>query len=197
MTYNRTAIMAQAWAEYRSTWPASVYRFCRYEFATYLRRAWVEARAVARLLTVPAEAREARAVAIRAELAGLADKSFRVNIAQRGAELRRELARLEAVKARDFSEMTSLIHSAGGRFCAVRFVKKDGTLRTMRIQPATLARHVAGPSASERAQKAFATRKERHPNLLPVWDAAKAACRSVNLATVQSITVNGRTSFYA
>ena len=47
-------------------------------------------------------------------------------------------------------------------------------------------------AASEAAKRAVATRAERHPHLLPVWDAEAKAPRSVNLATVSRISVNGQ-----
>jgi len=84
-----------------------------------------------------------------------------------------------------------LIASAKGRFCSVTFRKKDGSSRVMRIQPATLRHHVKGLEASESARKAAETRAQRHPHLLPVWDAENAAPRSVNLKTVSRIAVNG------
>jgi hypothetical protein len=34
-------------------------------------------------------------------------------------------------------------------------------------------------------------RKERHPNLWPVWDVAKQAFRSIKLDTVLAVTVGG------
>lgn len=41
------------------------------------------------------------------------------------------------------------------------------------------------------ALRAEQTRKARHPHLLPVWDAKACAPRSVNLATISRIAVNG------
>ena len=76
-------------------------------------------------------------------------------------------------------------------FAAVTFIKKDGSERTMQVQPATLKFHVKGDAASEAAQKAVETRALRHPHLLAVWDAEAKAARSVNLATITRIAVNG------
>lgn len=85
-----------------------------------------------------------------------------------------------------------LIAQAGGRFCAVTFRRKDGTLRRMQVQPAALARRVKGPLASEPARRAAATRAARHPHLLPVWDVRARAPRSIDLRTVSRIAVDGR-----
>lgn len=98
---------------------------------------------------------------------------------------------------RDYAAMSALIASAKGRFCSVTFIKKDGSVRVMNIQPATIKSHLVGEDASESAKKATATRKERHPHLLPVWDNAKQAIRSVNLDTVTEIKVDGEVYQYA
>lgn len=108
-------------------------------------------------------------------------------------------ATAQATKEREAEEKTAaaltekreLIESAGGRFASVVFTKKDGSRRQMRVQPAKLKYHVKGDAASEPAQRAVETRKARHPNLLPVWDVEASAPRSVNLATVSRIAVNG------
>lgn len=91
-------------------------------------------------------------------------------------------ARREKIKA--------LINQAGGRFAAVDFVKKDGTLRTMQVQPAAGKYHVVGDAASESAQRATETRKANNPHLFPIWDVSKQAFRSINLDTVLGVTVN-------
>jgi len=93
--------------------------------------------------------------------------------------------------APDYAAKRELIASAGGRFCAVTFTKADGTERTMQVQPATLQRHVKGDAATEAGKRAVEKRKARHPHLLPVWDAKARAPRSVNLATISRIAVDG------
>lgn len=98
---------------------------------------------------------------------------------------------------RDYDTMKALINSTGGRFCSAVFVKKDGTLRTMQVQPAALKFHVKGDDASDSAKQAVATRAARHPNLFNVWDVAKKAPRSINLDTVERITVDGKTHEFA
>ena len=77
------------------------------------------------------------------------------------------------------------------------FTKKDGTERTMQVQPATLKHHVKGDAATDAGKRAVATRKANNPNLLPVWDAKAKAPRSINLATVSRIAVNGTVHNYA
>ncbi|HBZ45308.1 MAG TPA: hypothetical protein DEO85_14925 [Maritimibacter sp.] len=84
-----------------------------------------------------------------------------------------------------------MIASAKGRFCHVVFTKKDGSARQMTVQPAALKNHVKGADGRESARRAAETRAERHPHLMPVWDVEKQACRTVNLATVNRIAVNG------
>ena len=79
----------------------------------------------------------------------------------------------------------------GGRIVAVTFAKRDGTVRTMHVQPAAMASRVKGAAASPAGRQAAATRRHRHPELLPVWDVATGAIRSVNLDTVSRIAANG------
>ena len=107
-----------------------------------------------------------------------------------------DLARRRAQEAADHAEKRELIEAAKGQFCAVTFIKADGTERTMKVQPAALKFHVKGDAATEAGKKAVATRKARHPHLLPVWDVEKQAVRSVNLATVQTINVGGLAHAY-
>lgn len=91
----------------------------------------------------------------------------------------------------ELSAKRDLLLSAGGRFCAVTFTKKDGTLRKMQAQPAALGVRLKGVTAREAAQRAAHTRQERHPHLLPVWDVKARAPRSITLATVSRIAANG------
>lgn len=86
-----------------------------------------------------------------------------------------------------------LIEGAGGRFASVKFVKKDGEVRVMQVQPAAGKFHVVGDAASESAKQAVETRKQNHPNLMAIWDVAKQAFRSINLDTVQEVRVDGTT----
>lgn len=97
----------------------------------------------------------------------------------------------------DLAQKRDLIASAGGRFCGVTFTKKDGTERRMQVQPAALDLRVKGDAASERAKRATLTREARHPHLLPVWDVRARAPRSINLATVSRIAVDGQVHRFA
>ena len=87
----------------------------------------------------------------------------------------------------------ALIESAKGRFCSATFIKADGSLRRMTVQPAALKFHVKGDDASEAGAKAAKTRKARHPDLFPVWSVHDRAIRSINLHTLTEARVNGVT----
>lgn len=95
-------------------------------------------------------------------------------------------------QAQAYAKKRALIAKSKGRFVSVTFTKKDGTQRTMRVQPASLRQHVNGNAASKAARTATETRTRRHPHLLAVWDAKAQAPRSVNLATVSRIAADGR-----
>jgi hypothetical protein len=97
----------------------------------------------------------------------------------------------------DLAAKRDLIASAGGRFCAVTFTKKDGTERRMQVQPAALRLREKGEAASAPARRAALMRQERHPHLLPVWDVRARAPRSINLRTVSRIAVDGRVHRFA
>jgi hypothetical protein len=68
-----------------------------------------------------------------------------------------------------------MINAARGRFVSVTFTKKDGSEHVMRIQPATLKKHVKGVDASESAQKASQTHAERYPHVMPVRERSFSA----------------------
>lgn len=93
----------------------------------------------------------------------------------------------EANMSRDYDAMRTLIESAKGRFCAVDFVKKDGTDRRMIVQPARLKNEIVGDDRSELAERRLKTYKENNPHLMPVWDVEKEAIRSINFDTVKRI----------
>lgn len=93
---------------------------------------------------------------------------------------------------RDYLEMRALIASAQGRFCSVTFIKKDGSERIMNIQPARITKAIKDPDEVSAIDKQRTeTRRVNNPHLLPVWDNAKQAIRSVNLDTVTEIKVDG------
>ena len=202
MLYNRSEIMTAAWVIVR--------RFRgngephRQLMARALRSAWFTAKMEAQAQRKVAEAMEEReALAARAAAslwAQIQDMENRNYLGHDGivdlSQLRvayHTAAQREAEEkaAAELAEKRRLIESAGGRFASVVFTKKDGARRQMRVQPAKLKYHVKGDAASDPAQRAVGTRKARHPNLLPVWDVEASAPRSVNLATVSRIAVNG------
>lgn len=176
-------------------------------FAAHLSAAWARAKRNAEL-AAQAEAALAglSADALRAEVEALenTDRLGWQGI-RRLSDLRRALAKVAAREAREaeaaaltaeipaevIEARRALIRAARGRFVGVTFTKKDGTERTMIVQPAALARHVKGEAAEPSARKAAETRAARHPHLLPVWSVADAAVRSVNLAAVSRIATGG------
>ncbi|UWR30178.1 hypothetical protein K3758_01130 [Sulfitobacter sp. W002] len=192
--YNRKAIMTAAWEIVRKA------NVALYGFRVIMRRAlkvaWsntkheraMEARQEKQALASP------EVIRIQSEIATLESKSHweQPDYARIGV-LRAALraAQEHDAAAQDYAAKRDLIASAGGRFCAVTFTKADGTERTMQVQPATLQRHVKGDVATDAGKRAVQTRKARHPQLLPVWDAKAHAPRSVNLATISRIAVDG------
>lgn len=198
-TYNRTAIMTHAWGIVRR---ANVAKFgLRIILRRALRAAWGDAKHNRAMMLAeiqaasegPEVARTRRAIAA---LEGK-DRWTQADYARIGvlrAALRAAVEHEQS--ASDYAEKRHLIEAAKGRFCAVTFTKKDGTERTMQVQPATLRQHVKGDSATEAGKRAVATRKATHPNLLPVWDAQAKAPRSINLATISRIAVNGTVHEY-
>ena len=133
---------------------------------------------------------ERPAAELAAEITGLENCSY---LGHEGREKLRALRTAHsAASEREAQEAKrEIIHSAKGRFASVTFVKKDGTERVMRVQPTTLKFHARGAAASEAAQKTVQTRAERHPHLMPVCDAEAQAPRSVNLATISRIALDG------
>lgn len=163
-------------------------------FAAALRRAWATVKDAAR---ITAERRQtARPVAeLRAMIENLENTDTLAHAGlQRLSELRSELADAEA---RDRAEKRGLIEAERGRIVAVTFTKKDGSLRTMKVQPAALRSRVKGEAASEAARKAVETRAANNPHLLNVWDVEKGAPRSINLATVSRIAAGGEVHTFA
>lgn len=183
MTYDLAAIMNRAWELVRKANRAK--HPLHFLLRNGLRTAWREARQVKR----DAETRPVSDLsATERELISIENKN-RLTEADYA-----EMERLRAVVADEaaMKEKRELIARAGGRFCAVTFRKADGSIRVMRIHPAKLKLHIKGAAASEAGRRAAETRTARHPHLMPVWDTEKRAPRSVNLATVSRIAVDGR-----
>lgn len=85
----------------------------------------------------------------------------------------------------------SMLERAKGRFCAIEFIKKDGSIRTLTVQPHAVKTHlVENPTAS--GKQAAETRRKNHPNLFPVYDVHARQIKSVNLDTLCSIKVDGK-----
>lgn len=76
--------------------------------------------------------------------------------------------------------------------CEVTFTKADGAERVIRIEHGKLV----AKGATKSGERATKTRKARHPNLLPVWDADKGAPRSVNLSTISRIVTASQTHVF-
>lgn len=202
MTYNRSEIMTAAHnaarANMSSDWFKGKGWTYAMHFAAQMRRVWADAKCrMAQARRAAEHAAMSEADRIRMAINDLENKDrwSQVDYA-RMDELRASLRsacerETEEKAAAELAQKRKLIESAGGRFASVVFTKKDGSRRQMRIQPAKLKYQVKGDAASEPAQRAVETRKARHPNLLPVWDVEASAPRSVNLATVSRIAVNG------
>jgi hypothetical protein len=86
------------------------------------------------------------------------------------------------------------------RFVSISFVKADGTPRTIVFNKRVTAGIVGGDTADQ-YQRAVATRKERHPNLISIFDSQlaskgtppKACWRSANSDTTYKVVVDGET----
>lgn len=193
MTINRANIMTTAWKNTRELMDMLGYapRQLRSVFRIELIKAWRAAKEVHALAQ--------RSVAsLKAEIIALENKTFQGHEGrERLTTLKAALVKAEARDAqRELDEKRNLIQAAKGRIVGVVFTKKDGTARTMRVQPAAIKAHIKGDTASEPAQRTAQTRRARHPHLMPVWDVDKAAVRSVNLATVSRIATNGTIHTY-
>lgn len=75
------------------------------------------------------------------------------------------------------------------RLMSIDFVKMDGTRRKMVINPRAVATHLA-KNPSPAGKQAAATRKERHPNLIPVYEVGKGI-KSINTDTVLAVRMGG------
>jgi hypothetical protein len=89
------------------------------------------------------------------------------------------------------AKIKALIEEAETKFMSLTFTKKDGTERTMNIQPAGVKKHLVKEYKTSASKKAVETRKNNHPELISVWDVQKSGIRSINMDTVTSITSDG------
>ncbi len=185
--HNRQQIMNRAWAIMADR-PRN-----RINWVYALRQAWQEAKDAAR------RADMTEANHIREAIGMLENKDTWSD-----ADYRRHDDLVAALKvaldheanADAYAVKRALIAKAKGQFVSITFTKKDGSLRTMRVQPATLPQRVRSNSASDVARRAAVTRTRRHPHLMPVWDVDAGAPRSVNLATVSRIAAGGAVHTY-
>jgi hypothetical protein len=96
-SFDRAAIMRMAWKLYRNTYEMFCkVRFDRNGFRWALTEAWRQAKEAVRIAAVPAEVKQVRVTAIRAEIDGLKFKSFQINITPIRASLEAELSALAA-----------------------------------------------------------------------------------------------------
>ncbi|MFU1478198.1 hypothetical protein ACM25N_11035 [Roseovarius sp. C7] len=197
--FDRAEIMKSAWAIVRRFFGNG--EPFRALMSRALKFAWEKARervSVAQAVEHKVRANEALASRsaddLQREITGLENKDHWQQLDHaRMSALRAALqvAQSRETSSDEYTAKRDLIASSGGRFCSVTFIKADGSERTMQVQPAALRHHVKGDAASEAAKRATQTRKARHPHLLPVWDAKASAPRSVNLATITRIAIDG------
>ena len=97
------------------------------------------------------------------------------------------------------SKVQALIGNAT-QFVSISFLKVDGSERTI-VFNKKVTTGIVGTEAAEKYQKAVATRKEKHPNLISVFDSqlaakgtpAKACWRSANSETTYKVVADGIT----
>lgn len=93
------------------------------------------------------------------------------------------------VRSHEVNEaIRALILSAGNTFVSVDFIKKDRSARRMLCQLPAIQSRIVG---SERGERAAATRRENHPELMPVYSVDAKGIRSINLSTVYRVKVRG------
>ncbi|MGR3539930.1 MAG: hypothetical protein ACU0BS_00675 [Hasllibacter sp.] len=199
---DRAAVMTLAWETARAAqWSARAFdKSIRTFLAGALREAWATLRLIRQNKAATMARMDAAVMPYAAhsafELRGLLNAAE--NAATRDAEriaILREAHR-RAVEA-EREAKRGIIVAAGSRLAAVTFIKADGTLRRMSVQPAALAGRVKGDAASPSAQAAARTRAANNPHLLNVWDAQRQAPRSINLDTVLRIAADGREHLFA
>lgn len=78
-------------------------------------------------------------------------------------------------------KIDKLIEQSNGRFITVRFVKKDGTIRTMTCRLG-VTKHLKGGQSTLDADK-----------YITVYDVQKEGYRAINRDTIISVTLDGVT----
>ncbi len=191
-TIDRSEVMTKAWAALKSYAPARDIAELRRRLSRELRQAWFSVKRAAQLASMTDAQKAQDALNVLRSKNHWTEADY--NEADRLARIAAD--EVAAGRAADFAEKRDLIASAKGRFCSVVFIKKDGTERAMQVQPAALAQHVKGNAATMAGKRAVITRKASNPHLLAVWDVQAKAPRSINLATVKSITLDGMAHAY-
>jgi hypothetical protein len=86
-----------------------------------------------------------------------------------------------------YNQIREIIDSNGSKFTYIEFVKKDGSLRQMRVQPAATKFRVKGEAASPSHRQGAITRAQNHPNLINIYDVDQNAIRSINMDTLLTV----------
>lgn len=94
-SFDRAAIMQQAWKLYRNTYHMLA-RFDRGGFRWAITEAWRRAKEAVRIAAIPVEVKVARIDAIKTEIAMLDFKSFQINTTPMRQKLQAELLALAA-----------------------------------------------------------------------------------------------------
>lgn len=95
-------------------------------------------------------------------------------------------------------KIKGIVASSGAKIMSVKFIKKDGSERTMSFNPKT-AKGIKGEDASPSAKQAVETNKKNNPHLIRVCDqtllakgdAAEKCWRTVDCNKVFEVHVNG------
>ncbi|MEM7470264.1 MAG: hypothetical protein AAF340_02860 [Pseudomonadota bacterium] len=190
---DKRSVMVRAWEATRFLMKEFGYaaRQLRSVFANALRKAWADERVEIALISRDVDS-------LQWEINDIENRTRMTHVHfQRIDALRGAIGRIRAAEeAADMAEKRERIEAAKGQICSVTFIKKDGSERTMKVQPAKLKFHVKGDDATEAGKKAVATRKARHPHLFAVWDVEAQAPRSINLKTITHIAAGGHCHVY-
>jgi len=84
------------------------------------------------------------------------------------------------MKNQKINELRTLIETAGSSIFNVKFVKKDGTLRSMNCRLKVHKHLKGGKNTTEHISK-----------YLTVYDMQKQGYRNINLETIQELTILG------
>lgn len=82
----------------------------------------------------------------------------------------------------NYNTVRSMIESTGGKVFTATFVKKNGEVRDMNCRTGVVSKLRGGDSTT--AHK---------PNLVTVYDMQKGAYRCINLDTLRSLKISGKT----